>query len=97
MKVNFSSNMGVYRKHGPTNVPSSGKPALSKAEVADVAQFSHSGSVALDKSLLGAKASIQSAAAASADAGRVSALKQSVREGAYHVSTDDLVKAILDS
>lgn len=97
MKVDFSSNMGLYRKRGPSGAPKTGDQAAFKAELADVAEFSRGGAATLDKSLVTAKASIQSAAAAPADPARVDALKQSVREGAYYVSTDDLIKAILDS
>ena len=93
MKVDFSSNMNIYRKR--EQVAAEKNSDCARKSQTDVADFSRGQAAAFDKVLMGAKASIQSAAGAPADTARLEALKQSVREGSYHVDAADLVQSFL--
>ena len=93
MKVDFFSNMSVYQKRDHS---SAGRdPRTARGNSTDVADFSRGGASPLDRSLMGIKASIQSAVGSQASPARLEALSQSIRDGSYHVSTDTLVRAFL--
>ena len=94
MKINASNNMGLYPKREPIAANREAKPA--RMAQADVAEFSRGSVASLDKSLMGAKASIQSAVASPPDPARMEAIAQRIADGSYHVSTDELVRALLD-
>lgn len=92
MKVNFSSNLNLYAKNQAERSKSvKGGFASGKT---DVAEFTH-GTSTLDKALSGTKASIMSDVYAPTSEARIAELKQAVKDGSYHVSTDDIVKALL--
>ncbi|MCL2579652.1 MAG: hypothetical protein FWE32_06430 [Oscillospiraceae bacterium] len=86
--------MGLYPKREPVSGGRESKPV--RAHQTDVAQFSRGSVASLEKALMGAKASIQSAVAAPPDPARLEALTQRLNEGSYHVGTDELVRAFLD-
>jgi len=93
MKINLNSSMNVYQKREPT-VTERG-PGATRGSL-DRAEFSRGGAAALDRPLMGAKASIQSAVNAPATPARLEELRQSVRDGSYHVSNEELVRAFLN-
>lgn len=94
MKVNFSANLGLYRGSQPGGLRET-KSSLKSGKT-DVADFSRGSGAVLDKSLLTVKSAIQNEVYAPAGNARLSQLKASIKDGSYHVSTDDLVKAFLD-
>ena len=94
MKVNFPSRMNLYAKMQAERATSV-KGGLPSGKT-DVAEFSRGAVANLDKSLLGAKNSIQNELYAPASAERLDQLKLAIKSGKYHISTDDMVKALLD-
>ncbi len=94
MKVSFPSAPGMYPKSRAARAEAAkGGFAAGKT---DVAEFSRGSGAALDKSLLGAKASIQSEIYAPTSASRIAEIKQAVKDGSYHVPTRDIVNALLN-
>jgi len=91
--VDMHSRSNVYRKTTAEQAePKAGKaPASSKQ---DVIGFAH-GATVTDKAMIGTKAGIQNYLAAPAPAERLEVLRQGVKDGTYHVETNDLVDAIL--
>lgn len=94
MKVDFPSSLNMYRASAQAGVKEDKKS--SEAARRDVAEFSRGSAAGVDKTLLGAKASIQSEVYAPTGAARVAELKAAVRDGSYHVPTEDIVAAILN-
>ena len=93
MKVDFFSSSNVYPKREPVGVGRSN--SSGRNNFTDVAEFSRGGAPVLDRSLVGAKVSIQNGVSSPTDAGRLQNLQQSVKDGSYHVNTDELVRAFL--
>ncbi len=94
MKVNFPSRMNLYARMQAERATSV-KGGFSSGKT-DVAEFSRGSVANLDKNLLGVKNSIQNELYTSASAERLDQLKQAIKAGKYHISTDDMVKALLD-
>jgi len=96
MKVDFTSNAGFYpgKKLAGAGREDTKAPAARKT---DVAEFSRGSCAALDKTLLNAKAAIQSGVSAGVSAARLEELKQSIKSGTYQVHSIDIADAILGS
>lgn len=93
MKVDFNAGPSLYRKTQATRAEAAkGGFAAGKT---DVAEFSRGTSATLDKSLVGAKASIQSEVYAPTNSARLAEIKQAIKDGSYHVSTEEIVNALL--
>jgi len=94
MKVDFTSGMNIYKRQGSASAGRDSRAEQTGA--ACVSELSRGGASGLDKSLLGARVSIQNSLGTQTSQARLDELAQSIRDGSYHVSTDDLVRAILD-
>ena len=91
--VDMHSRSNVYRK--TTAEQAAPKAGQSSAqEKKDVIDFAH-GTTVTDKAMIGTKAGIQNYLAAPASTERIDALRQGVKDGTYHIETNDLVDAIL--
>lgn len=93
MKVDFPSNVNLYRTGQQAGMKEEKKAVPART---DVAEFSRGSGAGLDKALVGTKASIQSEIYVPTGSARIAELKAAVRDGSYHVPTDDIVKAIID-
>ena len=95
MKIDFSNSINMYRKSicGNTN----NKNSISSNTVkTDVMDFSHGKTSGVDKNMVALKSQIQGDVTYSADAKRIQELHLMVKNKTYQVSTDDIVKAIMD-
>jgi anti-sigma28 factor (negative regulator of flagellin synthesis) len=94
MKIaDMHSRPNLYRKTTAEQAePKAGKAAAPAKQ--DIADFAH-GTTVTDKAMISTKAGIQNYLSAPAAAERLDSLRQSVKDGAYHVETNDLVDAIL--
>lgn len=94
MKIDAMSGYPVYRKNAAGPAHKTNAPSENTAKT-DVVEFSHSQATALDKDLVTLKSGILRDAARPASPEKLAALKESIREGSYRRSTDELVNAIL--
>ncbi|MDR2909168.1 MAG: hypothetical protein LBU86_04730 [Oscillospiraceae bacterium] len=93
MKIEPGSGIGIYRAGKPAGAPK--RPEAAETARTDIAEFSHGASSAPGRELSGVKARVMVGLGRAADPGKIESLRQSVKDGAYRVSTDDIVKAIL--
>jgi len=95
MKVDFSANINLYRKNAAGGQKTArGETGKGKT---DVVEFTRGATTTPDKGMAALKASVLSDVGRNAEAERLNQLSQSVKDGAYRVSTEDLVDAILGS
>lgn len=93
MKIDALSSYPAYRGGGaPAKAAAARSDRTGKTDVVD---FSRGQSAAPDKNLLAIKSGILHDVAMPTPAKDLAALKESIREGSYHRSTDEIVDAIL--
>ena len=93
MKIDMQSQLPVYRKQTgaestPVNMPA---PSEIRQDVVDIAH----GNTGTDKTMVGLKASVHNHVNTPTDPARISELREKVRNGEYHVETEDIVDAML--
>lgn len=95
MKVEFPSGMNVYRKN-VTNASKSVRAEESSRSKIDVMQFSHS-TTAPAQGMASLKSSLLSEAGRPTSVARLEQLSQSIKNGTYSPTTDELADAILNA
>jgi len=94
MKVEFPSGMNVYRKN-PASASKSVRAEETPRSKTDVIEFSHNAASAQGMASL--KSSLLSEASRPAGAARLEQLSQSIKNGTYSPTTDELADAILNA
>lgn len=94
MKIEFGSNLPVYRKPGGQAATRTGASA-DRAAKTDVADFSRGLAAAPAAGMSSLKAGIVQDVAASTGADKLTELQEKIRAGSYHPSTDEIIDAIL--
>lgn len=98
MKVDLQTGgIGAYRKKSEASVAKPEAETRAAGVKTDVMDIARGESTITDKKLLSLKAGIHSHVSAATGSARIDALKESVKNGSYHIPTEDLANAILDN
>lgn len=95
MKIDAMSGYSVYRKNSGASPAKAAPSQTESANKTDVVEFSRGQTAAPNKDFLSLKSGIMSDISRSASPEKLAALKDSIREGSYRPSMDQLVDAIL--
>lgn len=93
MKIDLQSQLPVYRKN--TGKDAAAQAVSGSGEVRRDVVDIHHGATNTDKQMVSLKASVHSHVNAPTDSERLAGLQARVRDGEYHVSTANIVNAML--
>lgn len=96
MKINVQNDYGLYRKKvGSSAVAKTENNTVSSTFKLDTNDISKGSTKVPDKQMLVVKSAVHSHISASADASRLSELRESIQNGTYRIDSDEIAKSIL--
>lgn len=95
MKIDLNTNYSIFRKTGGQQPAKTASVQTDRSSKTDVVDFSRGQTTAPGKELTNLRSNLLRDVSAPAGADQLASLKDRIREGSYHPSTDEIVNAIL--